>query len=172
MRPDYSLKRTLVHSSTLARALNGCPHALSGLGPNTYALTRGCAGLVRANAGQPYLPWFMVRAVVLRWEGLERVGATINVDSLTATSLYATDEMVREFARGLLRSGGQFAVVVNPDLSDHDQIVLTRIIRLAGEGKRDEARYEAEGWVTTSPDGKRYREMVLEDQPQEKYHDA
>lgn len=172
MRPDYSLKRHYIHSSTIARALNGCPHTLYKLGEGAYNLTRGRAGLVRANAGQPYIPWFMVRSVVTRWEGLERVGARPCIESLTATSLYRDDERVQEFARGLLRSGGQFMAIVNPDLSDHDQIVLDRIIRLAGEGKRDEARYEAEGWLTTSPDGKRYREMVLADVPQEKYHDA
>lgn len=170
-RTDYSLTRSIIHSSSIARALHGCPVARANLCANGQALIHGRAGLVRAG-GCPYLPWFMVRAVIVRWEGLERVGARPCIESLTATSLYRDDERVQAFAMGLIRSAGHIIVIVNPDLSDHDQIVLDRIIRLAGEGKRDEARYEAEGWVTTSPDGRKYREMVLADVPQEKYHDA
>ena len=172
MRPDYSLKRTLIPCESLARALNGCPHAIESLPEDARALTLGRAGLVRADAGSPYLPWWMVRAVVLRWEGLQRVGARPTVEALTVTSLYAEDERVQEFAEKLIRTGGHIVVVVNPDLSDHDQIVLDRIIGLKADGLEGEAMIEAERWVTTSIDGKKYREWVLADVPQEKYHDA
>ena len=172
MRPDYSLKRTLVSCEPLAKALNGCPEARAGLGEGPRALTLGHAGLVRAGADCPYLPWWMVRAVVLRWEGLARVGARPTVEALLATSLYAEDDGVQEFAEKLIRTGGHIVVVVNPDLSDHDQIVLDRIIRLKADGLEGEALGEAERWVTTSIDGKRFRVWVLAGAPQEKYHDA